>query len=61
MMCQAAAEAVNQRGGKVENIELSKLGSRGNSQMLMQDTNGLELADRLQTCIDRNLGERTTK
>jgi hypothetical protein len=34
--CQAFAEAVNKHGGKVENIELPKIGMRGNSHMLMQ-------------------------
>lgn len=52
---------VNKRGGKVENIELPKVGIRGNSHMLMQDTNNPEIADWLLAWIDRNIGERTTK
>ncbi len=60
-MCQAFAQAVNKRGGNVDNIELPKVGIRGNSHMLMQDTNNLEIADWLLAWIDRNVGERTTK
>ncbi len=60
-MCQAFAEAVNKRGGKVENIELPKVGIRGNSHMLMQDTNSLEIADWLLAWIDRNIAGRTTQ
>ena len=59
-MCRAFAAAVNKRGGKVENIELPKAGIRGNSHMLMQDMNNLEIADWLLAWIDRNIGERTT-
>jgi hypothetical protein len=39
-MCRAFAEVVNKRGGKVENLELPKLGIRGNSLMLMQGIPG---------------------
>ena len=60
-MCQAFAEAVNRQGGKVENVELPKIGMRGNSHMLMQDTNNLEIADWLLAWIDRNIGDKTTK
>ncbi len=59
--CQAFAEAVNKRGGKVEVIELPKLGRRGNSHMLMQDSNSLDIADWLLAWIDRNIGKQTTK
>ena len=59
--CQAFAEAVNKHGGKVENIELPKIGMRGNSHMLMQDTNNLDIADWLLSWIDRSVGDRTTK
>jgi hypothetical protein len=57
--CQAFADAVNKRGGKVENIELPKIGMRGNSHMLMQDTNNLEIAAWLLAWIDRNIGGAT--
>ncbi len=59
-MCQAFAEAVNKRGGMVEHVELPTLGIRGNSHMLMQDTNSLEIADWILAWIDRRIGERTT-
>jgi pimeloyl-ACP methyl ester carboxylesterase len=54
--CQAFADAVNERGGRVENVELPTLGIRGNSHMLMQDDNNLQVADWLLTWIDRNIG-----
>ena len=60
-MCQAFAEAVNKQGGRVENIGLPRIGMRGNSHMLMQDTNNLEIADWLLAWIDRNVGDKTAK
>lgn len=59
--CQAFAEAVNERGGKVDNVELPKLGIRGNSHMLMQDTNNLEIADWLLAWLDRNIKDTSRK
>lgn len=52
--CQAFAEAMNERGGRVDNVELPALGIRGNSHMLMQDTNNLEIADWLLAWIEKN-------
>jgi hypothetical protein len=60
-MCKAFAEAVNKAGGKVENIVLPEIGMRGNSHMLMQDRNSLEIADWLLAWIDRNVEDRTEK
>ena len=54
-MCQAFVEAVNKQGGKAENIELPRIGIHGNSHMLMQDRNSLEVADWLLAWIDRNI------
>ena len=54
-MCQAFAAAVNARGGRIENVEQPKTGMRGNSHMLMQDRNSLEIADWLLAWIDRNV------
>ena len=39
------AEAANKAGGKVENVVLPEIGIRGNSHLLMQDWNSLEIAD----------------
>lgn len=43
--CKAFATAVTANGGRAENMELTRLGIHGNSHMLMQDTNNLEIAD----------------
>jgi len=44
-MCKAFAEALTKAGGTIENIVLPEIGIRGNSHMLMQDKNNLEVAD----------------
>ncbi len=54
--CQVFAATLTQRGGTAENSELPTLGIRGNTHMLMQDTNSLELADRLLAWIKRQVG-----
>ncbi|MFZ7261228.1 hypothetical protein [Avibacterium avium] len=38
------ADVVNQHGGKVEVIELPKVGIKGNTHFLMSDTNNVEVA-----------------
>jgi pimeloyl-ACP methyl ester carboxylesterase len=43
--CRAFADAVNARGGKADNVELPKVGIHGNSHMLMQDKNNLQVAE----------------
>lgn len=53
--CQAFAAAVNAGGGTVEHVELPALGIRGNSHMLMQDTNSLEIADWVLGWLTRHL------
>ncbi len=53
--CKAFAEAVNKVGGKVESVVLPEIGIRGNSHMLMQDRNSLEIAAWLLAWIDRNI------
>ena len=41
----------------MQNIVLPELGIKGNSHMLMQDDNSLELADWLLAWIDKNIGQ----
>jgi pimeloyl-ACP methyl ester carboxylesterase len=53
--CKAFAEAVNEAGGEVEHIVLPEIGIRGNSHMLMQDKNSLQVADWVLAWIDRNV------
>src|SRR6185436_16602536 len=51
--CREFVEAANQAGGKVELVVLPEIGIKGNSHMLMQDRNSLEIADWLLAWIDR--------
>lgn len=44
LACRAFAERANAAGGKVEVVVLPEIGIRGNTHMLMQDDNSLELA-----------------
>jgi pimeloyl-ACP methyl ester carboxylesterase len=59
--CKAFVEAVAKAGGTIENVVLPEIGIRGNSHMLMQDKNNLEIADWLLAWIDRNVKTRTQK
>ncbi|MDG2960297.1 hypothetical protein P7L91_05475 [Bisgaard Taxon 10/6] len=38
---------VNKHGGKVEVIELPKVGIKGNTHFLMSDTNSVQVAEHL--------------
>jgi hypothetical protein len=46
-------EAVREAGGRVEIRDLPKAGIRGNSHMMMMDKNSLEVADVIQTWLER--------
>jgi len=48
-------EAASKAGGKVELIVLPEIGIRGNSHMLMQDKNSLQIADLLLGWIDKHV------
>ena len=50
--CKEFVEAANKAGGKVELVVLPDIGIHGNSHMLMQDKNSLEIADWLLAWID---------
>ena len=56
--CQAFLDQVNAAGGDAEMMHLPKLGIRGNSHMLMQDKNNLELADLILAWIDKHVESR---
>jgi len=56
--CRDFARAANAAGGKVEVAVLPEMGIPGNSHMLMQDRNSVELADWLVNWIAKNVGER---
>ena len=54
-MCREFAEAVRKAGGRTELVVLPEIGIKGNSHMLMQDRNSLEIADWLDKWIDTNI------
>jgi hypothetical protein len=53
--CREFVEAARSAGGKVELLLLPDIGIKGNSHMLMQDKNSLEIADLLIAWIDKNV------
>jgi hypothetical protein len=54
--CREFVAAANAAGGKAELVLLPEIGIPGNSHMLMQDRNSLEIADWLAGWIDRQVG-----
>ncbi len=53
--CQKFVQQVTAAGGDAEMMSLPKLGIKGNSHMLMQDKNNLQLADLILTWIDQHV------
>ena len=53
--CRAFAEAMKKAGGKTELVVLPEIGVKGNSHMLMQDCNSLEIAAWLVGWLNRNV------
>jgi len=49
----AFADAVNKEGGKVEVVDLPKVGIRGNSHMIMMDRNSGDVAEYIQAWLAR--------
>jgi pimeloyl-ACP methyl ester carboxylesterase len=49
----AFADAVNKAGGKVEVVDLPKIGIKGNSHMIMMDKNSSEVAAYIQAWLER--------
>ncbi len=52
--CRAYAARVKAAGGRVDVVATAELGIRGNSHMLMQDRNNLQIADLILKWIDAN-------
>jgi pimeloyl-ACP methyl ester carboxylesterase len=50
--CEAFAQAVNKAGGRAKVLQLPQAGVHGNTHMLMQDRNNLQVADLLSKWID---------
>lgn len=53
--CREFVQAANKAGGKVELVVLPDIGFHGNSHMLMQDRNSLQVADWLLSWMDRHI------
>ncbi len=53
--CRAFVAAANRAGARAEMVSLPEIGIRGNTHMLMQDDNSLELAGWLADWIARNV------
>jgi hypothetical protein len=53
--CQKYVARVKELGGDAEMMSLPAMGIKGNSHMLMQDRNNLQLADLVLTWIDRHV------
>jgi len=61
--CNKFVQQVNDAGGDAQMMYLPKMGIKGNSHMLMQDNNNLQLADLILRWIDDHVeekGKRTT-
>ena len=55
--CRSFAAAANATGGRAELILLPEIGIHGNSHMLMQDKNSLDIADWLAGWIEKRAGK----
>src|SRR5579864_2826316 len=58
--CQKLVSQLKAAGGDAEMMSLPKMGIKGNSHMLMQDRNNLQLADLLLTWIDVHVEAKKT-
>lgn len=53
--CREFVEKTNQAGGRAELLLLPEMGIKGNSHMLMQDKNSIQLADLMGSWIEQRL------
>jgi len=58
--CEKFVQQVSDSGGDAQMMHLPKLGIRGNSHMLMQDKNNLQLADLILSWIDTHIEAKKT-
>ena len=58
--CQKFVDQVTAAGGDAEMMSLPKMGIKGNSHMLMQDKNNLQLADLILAWIDQHVEGKKT-
>jgi hypothetical protein len=59
--CKKFTDQVNAAGGDAELMSLPKLGIKGNSHMLMQDKNNLQLADLILAWTDQHVEKKKAK
>ena len=59
--CSKFVQQVNDTGGDAQMMYLPKMGIKGNSHMLMQDKNNLQLADLILGWIDDHIVERRAR
>ena len=58
--CQKFVDRVKSAGGDSEMMYLPKLGLKGNSHMLMQDKNNLQVADLILAWLDKHVDSKST-
>lgn len=56
--CKALIDRINAAGGRAEMLEPSARGMKGNSHMIMQDRNNLQIADIILQWIDQRVAKR---
>jgi pimeloyl-ACP methyl ester carboxylesterase len=56
--CQALIARLKAAGGRAEMLSPTEIGVRGNSHMIMQDKNNLQIADLILKWIDERVGKR---
>jgi hypothetical protein len=57
--CNTFVKQLNDAGGDAQMMSLPKMGIRGNSHMLMQDKNNLQLADLILAWTDKHVEKKT--
>jgi hypothetical protein len=59
--CQALISQINTAGGRAQMVNPPERGIRGNSHMIMQDKNNLQIADLILGWIDKQVASRSRK
>ena len=59
-MCQALIGRIKSAGGQAEMLSPPERGIRGNSHMIMQDKNNLQIADLILQWIDERVSKRSS-
>ena len=59
--CESFVKQINAAQGEAEMMHLPDIGIKGNSHMLMQDRNNLQLADLILTWLDKHVDKKAKK